>query len=360
MAESEQGPVQAGSITIDELAALNDEIAALVRAGIPLDRGLLQASSDLPGGLKRVTQALGQRLKRGETLSQALTAESQSTPPLYRAVVEAGAKSGRLAQALEGLTRYVRGYSDARATIGVALWYPIVVLTLAYGLFMAVVMVIIPRFTSAFESLGLAIPLPVRWLETVGELAPYWWPVWPVLLLAVLVGWWRSGQAVSFQASSWTVLKLFPWMRSLLSDYESAGFAELLALLLQHGVPYPRAVTLAAEATGNAATIEGACQLAAAVERGESPGRVVGELPRKAFRPLLRWTLATGQEQGTLVQSLTNLAPMYRKRGLFQAEKLQVFLPSLLMLLIGGSATLVYGLTLFIPLSSLLRELASP
>ena len=77
MAEGEQEPGQAGSITIDELAALNDEITALVRAGVPLDRGLLQASGELPGGLKRVTQAIGERLKRGESLSQALEAESR-------------------------------------------------------------------------------------------------------------------------------------------------------------------------------------------------------------------------------------------------------------------------------------------
>ena len=119
-------------------------------------------------------------------------------------------------------------------------------------------------------------------------------------------------------------------------------------------------MTLAAEATGNTATIEGAHRLAAAVERGEPAGKAVIGLPSKAFRPLLRWTLAAGQEQGSLVQSLHNLAPMYRKRGLFQAEKLQVFLPTLLMLAIGGSATLVYGLTLFVPLTTLLRGLAAP
>ena len=63
-------------------------------------------------------------------------------------------------------------------------------------------------------------------------------------------------------------------------------------------------------------------------------------MPDRAFRPLLRWALAAGQDQGSLVESLRSLAPMYRKRGAFQAEKLQIFLPTLLMLVIGGSATL--------------------
>ena len=57
MAEGELGQGGAGRISIDELAALNDEIAALVRAGVPLDRGLLGAGGDLPGGLGRITSA---------------------------------------------------------------------------------------------------------------------------------------------------------------------------------------------------------------------------------------------------------------------------------------------------------------
>ena len=117
---------------------------------------------------------------------------------------------------------------------------------------------------------------------------------------------------------------------------------------------------LSAEATGNTVMIAGARQLAAAVERGEPPGEALRQIPEGSFRPLLRWALAAGQEQGSLVESLRNLAPMYRKRGTFQAEKLQLFLPTILMIAIGASATLLYAVTLFVPLAGMLRGLARP
>ena len=360
MSQAGLGAGNAGPISIDELGALNEEIAALARAGVPLERGLLRAGSDLSGSLKKITQALGSRLSRGESLPRALEAEKAAIPPLYRAVVEAGARSGRLPAALEGLARYVRSYSEARAAIGVALWYPILVLSLAYGLFLGLVIEIVPRFIGAFEVLGLGVIRPLHWLADLGELAPYWWPVGPVLLAALGFAWWRSGRAASFQTSSWSLMRIFPWMRSLLSDYESAGFADLLALLLEHGVTFPQAVVLAAEATGNGAMIAGARQLAAAAERGEAPGQALDGVPDRAFRPLLRWALAAGEEQGSLVVSLRNLAPMYRKRGAYQAEKLQLFLPTLLMITIGASATLLYAVSLFMPLSSMLAELSTP
>jgi len=61
-----------GSISLEQLIALNDEIAALSRAGMPLERGLLEVGSDLPGRLGAITTDIGSRMSRGENLSQAL------------------------------------------------------------------------------------------------------------------------------------------------------------------------------------------------------------------------------------------------------------------------------------------------
>ena len=50
-----------------------------------------------------------------------------------------------------------------------ALWYPILVLSLAYGLFLGLVIEIIPRFIGAFESLGLEVIWPLRRLVKVDD-----------------------------------------------------------------------------------------------------------------------------------------------------------------------------------------------
>jgi general secretion pathway protein F len=360
MAQGDGGPGPPGSITIDQLLALNAEIAALVRAGVPLERGLVVAGRDVRGRLGRIATALSQRLARGESLPEALEGERQAVPPLYRAVVEAGARCGRLPIALEGLARYVRGYSEARAAIGLALWYPLLVLTLAYALFVGLVMVVVPRFVDGFGSLGAGAAAPLRFLSWIGESAPYWWPAGPILLAVLLFLWARSGVAARFGTRSWGWLKVFPWMRSILANYESANFAELLGLLLEHRVPYPAAIVLAAESTGNPRLTRGARQLSDAMALGESPTAALGSIDRRTFLPMMRWVLATGQEQGSLVTALHNLADVYRKRAQYQADKLSVFLPTILMIAIGASATLLYGLALFIPMTNLLRELTVP
>jgi type II secretory pathway component PulF len=357
MSEGELEPRGTGSITIDQLLALNAEIAALVRAGVPLERGLVVAGRDLRGRLGRIATALSGRMSRGESLSHALEGEGQAIPPLYRAVVEAGARSGQLPIALEGLARYVRGYTEARANIGLALWYPVIVLSLAYVLFVAMIGLVVPRFVGAFDSLKLAVPAPLRWMSQLGESVSYWWPVGPVLLILLLLAWIRTGAAARFGARSWNWLRLFPWMKSILANYETANFSELLGLLLEHQVPYPSALVLAAESTGNPRLTQGARQLATAIGRGESAATALGSIDRGTFLPMMRWVLATGEQQGSLVAALHNLADVYRKRAHFQADKLAVFLPTILMIVIGASATLFYCLALFVPLANMLRQL---
>ena len=115
---------------------------------------------------------LAGRLDRGESLVEALESERQVLPPLYRAVVEAGARSGQLPVALEGLARYVQGYSEARATIGLALWYPLIIVILGYSLFVGLVTLVVPRFLASFDSLMLTTPAPLKWLGWLGADAP--------------------------------------------------------------------------------------------------------------------------------------------------------------------------------------------
>jgi len=357
MSEGELGPRRSGLITVDQLLALNAEIVALVRAGVPLERGLLVTARDLRGRLGRIASALGRRLSRGESLVEALEGEGRAIPPLYRAVVEAGARSGRLPVALEGLARYVRGYSDARATIGMALWYPILVVALAYVLFLGLITLVVPRFLAAFESLRLTVAPPLHWLNWLGGTAHYWWPAGPIVLVVLAIAWFRSGSAARFQTPTWMWLRLFPWVKSILTNYETANFSELLALLLEHDVAYPSALILAAESTGNPRLTRGAHQLAEAVTRGDQTTTALGTVEERAFLPMLRWVLATGQQQGSLVAALHNLADLYRSRAKHQAEKLSLFLPTILMLAIGASVTVLYWLALFLPLINILREL---
>jgi general secretion pathway protein F len=359
MAERAGAVSSRDNLTLDHLIALNDEIAALIRSGLPLERGLREAGGDFRGRLGRVMTVLAQRMSQGENLPEALTAERERLPRIYRAVVEAGLRSGRLATALESLTGFVRAYLDSRRAIGLALCYPLMVLVLAYGLFVLLVVQVVPRFLGAFETFRIPVPAALLELGRLGESVVYWGALLPVLLLVGMALWGWTGTSAGFRPGrARSLLRIFPWMDKLQRNYEAANFADLLGLLIEHGVPYPEALGLAAEATGDRAIVRLGRELAAAVERGDAPSAPSGS--SRTLPPLLLWALSTGQQQVALATSLHSLATIYRKQADHQAEGFRVFLPIVFLVGIGLSATLLFGLALFLPLTTLLEQLSIP
>jgi type II secretory pathway component PulF len=352
---------QTGSpVTLDQLIALNDEMAALVRAGVPLERGLIRASHDLRGRLGAIARGLGDRIEQGDRLPEALTRSGYAIPDLYRAIVEAGLRSGRLASALEGMAAVSRGYADARRAVGLALLYPLMVVILAYGLGLAFLHFIAPRFVLAFQSLGLR---PMGFLEALaraGENARYWAPIVPILLVLLGLRWVWSGRSMALDArafGSWT--SRLPMIGPMIAGFRVANFADLLALLIEHQVPLEEAIRLAAEASGDQALRLSAEALSARLRRGEraDSGRPVGI---GTIPPLLTWMLTAGHRQGDLASALRHVATTYRRRAEAKADVIRAALPTALMLIIGAGTVLLYGFLLFVPITTLYDELALP
>ena len=346
-----------GAFSLEDLIALNDEISALTRAGMPLEGGLLAVGAEGSGRLSEISRSLGERMAKGEGLSQALAAEGGRLPRVYRATVEAGLRAGRLPAALEGLAGFARAYAETRAAIGLAFLYPLYVLILAYGLFVLFAAGVAPRFVAAFSSLRLPAARPLLWLARLGDSAIYWAPWPPIVLMALLISWSRTGGAAAFQPGRMGLLRWVPWMGGMLAQGRAGGFAGLLAVLVEHRVPLDEGIELAAEASGDATLAREGKAVAEALRRGDSLSD--GLRDARAFPPSLRWLMLAGLARGALAPALRHAAETYRRRALDRAESIRLLLPTVLLFAIGASATLVYGLTLFVPLSEMLVDLAA-
>lgn len=346
-------------VSLDDLMALNDEIVSLTRSGMPLERGLLEVGGDLPGRLAGLTAGIGERMSQGAGLAEAIDWLGPSVPPVYRAVVVAGLRSGDLPRALEGTTEVARGVSEARRAIGLALWYPITVMLLAYVLFLFILTLVMPKFEAVFADMRLPVHGSIAFLARAGHWAWYWGPVLPVLMLVFVVGWFSTRGALNLHGGGrFGLLRWFPWMGRMIRDFEAATFAELLALLVEHGVPYPEALSLAGEASGDRRLGAACREMSARVEKGLAPAdESVGP---KAFPPLLGWLLVSGPGRDYFVPTLRQMAQRYRGDAMLRSEKIRVVLPTILLCGVGASATLLYAIAVFLPISTLWSGLSSP
>jgi general secretion pathway protein F len=352
---AQSDPTLPGAITLDQLIALNDEIAALVRAGVPLEPALAELGADLPGRLGRIATMLAERASRGQSLPQVLSDESARLPPVYRAVVEAGLRSGRLASALEALAGSIRRVAETRRGVVVAALYPLLVLMLAWGLFAFFASFTADRLAPVLKAFDAAGQGFFQWLARCGQWAAYWGPAVPLLILVLATVWWyRSGRAaVAEPRWAGRLLGWLPWVGRTLRWSRTATFAEVLALLVENRVPLDEAVVLAAETSGDPRMVPAARQLAAALRQGGSLDPHA--LSRRTFPPLLIWLMSTTGQHTALLPGLKHAAETYHRRAQHQAELARVFLPVVLTIVLGGSVALLYVLTLFVPYTSLLK-----
>jgi general secretion pathway protein F len=337
-------------LNVNDLVALNDELAALVRAGVPLERTLGDMGRDLPGRLGRATTQLAERITAGASLPQALAAMPDAFPPVYRATVEAGMRAGRLSVALEDLARAARRMAELKRIMSLAAIYPLVVVALAYGLFMFFITQILPTIFDVFEGHP---PRLVQGLLDLGKSVHLWGPVFPIVALLAAIGLWQAIGRRGLPANR------LPIVGRMLADARLASFSEILSLLLDHQVSLPDAIGLAGDASGDSALAVSATRLAAQLRQGQAPGTLLSqEKDHAGLPPFLLWLIATGHQHHTLVALLRHSAEIYRRRALRRSDWLRFYLPTLLTVVIGGMVVMLYGMTLFVPMRELLLHLA--
>jgi general secretion pathway protein F len=345
------------SLSLDQFIALNEEMAALVRAGVPLDRGLIDLGGDTRGQLGRAAAELGKRLESGATLEDAVADPAVAFPPLYRAVIIAGLRSGNLAAALEGLATTTRRVREMRRIVGVALAYPLFVAALAILLFAAIAREWTPAIAQAYAEWNVsenALLASVVWL---GERAVWWAPWAPLLIVAAALAWWiRSGRATRLKTPGRTSrLAWVPTLARMSKAGRMATFTEVLRLLIEHRVSLPHALRLAGEASGDRRLEQHSLQMADRLERGG--GR---EGSPTGFPPLLAWLLAGGAPESQLVSALEHLSHAYRHEALRMAQWLSVYLPLVFTAVIGGGVVLLYGVVVLGPVFSLFKIMGQP
>ncbi len=355
------GPSHGGpAISLDQLVALNDEIAALIRAGIPLDQGLIEMGADMPGRLGTLAQLLGERMRRGESLPQILASEPRMFPEVWHAVVVAGLQAGNLPAALEALSSTARRLVEIRRAAGAALLYPLAVVALAYASFVFLATHFAPITLAALQDLTGSSDRLLALLAWLGDRSE-WWVVWTPLVAVICGGllWYRSGRAVVTEHAARGWLSRLGSPRGLSRRHgQMASFAEILSLLVRQQIPLDEALVTAGSACGDAQLRDAAWLIAERLRGGQ---RIAADDPLlNPFPPLLAWLIASGGPSAVLGRSLAELGERYRDRAARAALWRTVYFPIVITAVVGGSVVLLQALVLFVSLCQLWFNLGNP
>ena len=117
----------------DEFAFFNQQLAAMLRDGIPLEGALQKLSAEMrEGGLKQELELLRESLSRGTPLTEAVRA--RRLPELYQNLLEVGAQSGNLPGVLTLVADYYQRKHNLWTRLLGLMVYPALVLCASFAL----------------------------------------------------------------------------------------------------------------------------------------------------------------------------------------------------------------------------------
>ena len=346
-------------LTIDELLAICNEIKTLSKAGVPLEKGLLVAANDLPKRLKGAAGALGNEGARGVPV-ESIIHEDVGLPPIFKAVIKAGKRSGNLSLAVEGLYDSGKRAINIRRKIITALFYPILVLVLLLVVSNDLFRRLPAMLVDTLSEQQLQPSPGILWaLEATRFVSDWiWLPI--VAFLIWFAIWWFQSKSAMVAQSTWfaSITRWVPWVGRMLRLGRLAVFVDLLAMFVRNDVPLHEGLVLAASVTGDPEIKQDAELISKRIQRGQ-PMSVDGEKLR-AIPKLLDWQLDLNLPADELASTLASEAENYQHEAEHLAEWCNIQLPILFTALIAGTATFAYAFCVIYPLSQLLEQFALP
>lgn len=302
--------LRTGRITQRQLLIFNQELLALVKAGLPILTALtlLRERGQNPRFRALLAEA-ADAVRGGAALSASLANHPDIFSPLYTASLQAGEQSGNLVDALARYVQYQQRILTIRQRLRAAFTYPAILCLASTAVIVFLLTFVVPTFTKIYEDMEAHLPLATQFLIGLTVQARATLPLaLGGLLVAVVAAWrWRATPAGRRALDRW-VLRL-PWVGEIVQGYLFSRLARTLAMMLAGGIPMIPSLQTTLGTVGNAHLAE---SLAVAVPRVAAGSSLANALAASTAAPALLLELVTvGESSGALGEMLGHVADLY-------------------------------------------------
>jgi type IV pilus assembly protein PilC len=333
----------------------NQEMAALLRAGLPLLQALdliLERMED--PRFRGVLENIRDRVSSGEDLSEAFAAHGDVFPRLYPASLKAGERSGELEQVIRRFIRYQKLVLDARKRAVSALIYPALLVGLSLVMLLVLSIFVVPSFTRFYEGLDAELPTLTRLVVGFsGFLRDNGWIFLVALVAGLLLL--RRWIATAEGRVAWDGWKLrIPLLGRVLHLFALSEFTRSLATLLAGGIPLVQALEIAVAAVGNA-YVRGAVEPQISRVRQGQPFHEAIDASG-VFPPMAVDMTKVGEATGALDEMLSNISDFFDEKVEVQLQRILALVEPMMLVFMGVIVATIL-LSLYLPMFGALNRI---
>jgi general secretion pathway protein F len=325
-----------------DLAVITKQIAILVRSGVQIDEALtVLAEETSQAHVKTVLQAVVSELRAGLPLSRAIAGQPQSFDPLYQGVVGAAEQSGKMGQVLTQLAEFLEKRQALKQKAMGALAYPVMLTGVAFMIVLFLMTYVVPQIARVFQSSKQALPFSTRFILALSDFMVNWgW----LLLIVIVAAIFYSRRALAkedIRLKFDRILLNLPLLGPLLLGFETARFANTMAMLVSANVPILTALHSARSTLSNSVLRVAIDSTEIRLREGATLARALGS--QGVFSPILIHLIRSGEASGKLGEMLKYGA---ENAELESEQKTKIFTSLLEPLLILVMGLMVLGIVM--------------
>ncbi|MFT4171415.1 MAG: type II secretion system inner membrane protein GspF [Rhodocyclaceae bacterium] len=337
---SAKGPGRRTRIRIAELCLITRQFSALLTSGLTVEQALNALSEQADKASTRATlAAVRSEVVAGHSLRAALDRFGPTFPPIYRATVAAGEKSGQLAQVMTQLADYLERQDSLRRKTMQALLYPCIVAVVAICVVIGLMVGVVPQVVEVFQQGKQELPLLTRVMIFLSDFLRHWGWALAIAIVAAIVGarYALREPAVQRRWDAWLLRQ--PLLGRHLRALDTARFASTLAILVSSGVPLLAGLDAGRQIIGRLPLRDAVGGAADKVREGMALSKALRQ--SRAFPPLLIHMISSGEATGELSQMLFRASQLQQTEVENRTAVLTTVLEPLLLLFMGGTVLII-------------------
>jgi type IV pilus assembly protein PilC len=335
-------------VKANDFLLFNQQLAALIRAGIPILQSISMLQKRTPSArLRSVLGDVEDQIRGGSALSEAFAAQGPTFPRIYTASILAGERSGALDDVLSRYVTYMRRSVGLRRKIRGALAYPIFLLFASFCMVTFLSVYVVPKMSQLFTGFAGDLPLPTKIVVGLSDwlTANVIWFGPLVIGSAIVVYLWSRTLGGRLKLDAF-VLRI-PLVGKLIVQLSVAQATRSLATLLAGGITLVESWEIAAESISNRELRRRSSSILPMIREGRSFTESLdsaGWLP-----PLALDMIGIGERSGSLGEMLDEVAVFFDSESEVRLEQLTTTLEPAILVIMGGVVVMIL-LAIYLPI----------